>query len=181
MPPPASDFMIVGRVRKPHGLRGELIVTSITDSPDAVFAPGRRVLVGTVDGDLAEAGDMLSVVASRPFKEGLIVRFAEVHDRTAAEQWRDRYLLIPASELTPPAAGEVYIHDLIGMRVALRSGEVVGVVGDVYEVPQGLLLAVAREPGTGGDLLLLPFGEEVVQSVDVDARVLVIDPPEGML
>ena len=178
---PASDFMIVGRVRKAHGVRGEVVVTPITDSPDVVFASGRRVFAGTPTGDLAEGGGELSVIDARPFKQGLLVRFAELVDRTAAEQWRDRYLLLPAAELPPPAEGELYIHELIGMRVMLHTGDDVGTVVEVYELPQGLLLEVSREGAGRGEALLIPFSDEVVQGVDVAGRVLTIDPPDGLI
>src|SRR5687768_2221264 len=143
----SPEFAIVGRIRKAHGIRGEVVVEPITDAPDAVFAPGRRVFAGTADGDRARDGSELSVAQARPFKEGLIIRFEEIADRNAAELWRDRYLLLPLSELDPPGEGEVYIHELVGMRVVLVSGEALGSVTEVYELPQGLALDVTRENG----------------------------------
>ena len=174
----APEFAIVGRIRKAHGIRGEVVVEPITDEPDAVFAPGRRVFAGTANGDRARDGSELSVAQVRPFKEGLIVRFEQIADRNAAELWRDRYLLLPLSELTPPSEGEVYIHDLVGMRVTLVSGQALGTVTEVYELPQGLALDVARE--TGGSVVL-PFNDDVVKRVHAADRIVEVDPPDGML
>ncbi|HEX4470148.1 MAG TPA: hypothetical protein VH080_11465, partial [Gemmatimonadaceae bacterium] len=70
-----EEFIIVGRVRKAHGIRGELVVEPITDAPDMIFAPGRRVLAGTARGDLAPGARELHVEKTSPFKEGLIVSF----------------------------------------------------------------------------------------------------------
>ena len=174
----SPEFAIVGRIRKAHGIRGEVVVEPITDAPDAVFAPGRRVFAGTAGGDRADDGSELSVTQARPFKEGLIVRFEQIADRNAAELWRDRYLLLPLAELAPLGEGEVYIHDLVGMRVLLVSGEPLGTVTEVYELPQGLALDVARE--TGGSVVL-PFNPEVVKQVRAADRIVEVDTPAGML
>src|SRR6185295_15262634 len=130
------ELIIVGRVRKAHGIRGDLVVEPITDEPDAVFAPGRRVFAGTASGDRAKDGRELHVATSSPFKGGFIVHFAGIDDRNVAETWRDRFLLAPADELTPLGEDEIYIHELPGMRVELESGEAVGKVIGTYELPQ---------------------------------------------
>jgi len=171
-----SQLIIVGRVRKAHGIRGDVVVEPITDEPDVIFAPGRRVFAGTISGDPAKGTPELHVEQTQPFKGGFIVHFAEIADRTVAETWRDRFLLVPSEELTPLGAGEVYVHELLGMRVELDSGQPVGVVVETYELPQGLTLDVQREGGT----VMIPF-ERIVTSVDRDARVIRINPPEGLL
>lgn len=175
----APEYLIVGRVRKAHGIRGELVVEPITDAPDAIFAPGRRVLVGTPSGDVSPDRRELHVSSARPMREGLLVRFDEIADRTAAEPWRGRYFLVPAGEVPPLAEGEVYIHDLLGMHVVLVTGEPVGEVLDVYELPQGLAIDVARPSGAG--TVMVPFDDRVVTGVDRGARVITIDPPAGLL
>jgi 16S rRNA processing protein RimM len=187
-----SELIIVGRVRKAHGLRGDLVVEPITDEPDAVFAPGRRVFAGTASGDAAKDGRELHVATSSPFKGGYIVHFTGIDDRNAADTWRDRFLLVPAEELTPLGEHEIYIHELPGMRVELTTGEVVGAVSATYELPQGLTLDVLREAGSetagsgkreagsGRNSVMIPY-DRVVVSVDRDARVIVIDPPLGLL
>jgi 16S rRNA processing protein RimM len=174
-------FIIVGRVRKAHGIRGEVVVEAITDAPDAVFAPGRRVFAGTVAGDLAPNRTELHVDTSRPFNEGLLVGFAEVPDRTVAETWRGRYLLLPAGELPAPGEEEVYVHELLGMRVELASGELVGTVDETYELPQGMALDVRRAPPRERETVLILYDERTIASVDKAARVIVVTPPEGLL
>lgn len=174
-------FIIVGRVRKAHGIRGEVVVEPITDAPDAVFASGRRVFAGTAGGDLASSRVELHVISSRPFNEGLLVAFAEIPERNAAETWRGRYLLAPAAELPPPRDDEVYVHELPGMRVELASGELVGTVEETYELPQGLALDVRRAEPRAAETVLILFDERTIASVDRDERVIVVTPPEGLL
>ena len=175
----APELTIVGRVRKAHGIHGELVVEPLTDVPDAVFAPGRRVFAGTVDGDPAPDGRTLVVEESRPFKGGgWIVAFNGIGDRNEAERWRERYVLAPKNELTPAAEHEVYLHDLLGLSV-VRAGslEPLGAVTDVYELPQGVMLDVRRPTGS----VLIPFRPEVVTQVDLAGRRLIVDPPEGLI
>ena len=175
----APELTLVGRVRRAHGLHGELVIEPLTDVPDAVFAPGRRVFAGTTDGDPAPDGRTLVVEESRPFKGGgWIVAFDGIADRTEAERWRERYVLARKDELTPVAEHEVYLHDLLGLSV-VRAGslEPVGDVIDVYELPQGIMLDVRRPKGT----VLIPFRPEVVTKVDLAGRRLIVDPPEGLI
>jgi 16S rRNA processing protein RimM len=157
-------------------VRGDLVVEPLTDEPDAVFSTGRRLVAGTTTGDPARDGAELHVASATPFKGGFIVHFAEITDRDVAETWRDRFLLAPASELSGLRDDQVYVHDLIGMRVELESGALVGSVVDTYELPQGLALDVARERGA----VVIPY-DRVVTSVDRERRVIRIDPPPGLL
>jgi 16S rRNA processing protein RimM len=170
----APAHVIVGRVRNVHGLKGELVIEAITDEPDAIFAAGRRVFLGNVRG---QATTSVEIQAARPFKSGFIVKLAGVDDRNTAELWRERFVLLPDDEVTPLAEGEVYLHELEGMRVDLASGETVGNVAAMYELPQGIILDVSRE---GKSSVMIPY-DHVVTSIDRDARVIAIDPPEGLL
>ncbi|MDB4890853.1 MAG: Ribosome maturation factor rimM [Gemmatimonadetes bacterium] len=174
-------FIIVGRVRKAHGIRGELVVEVITDAPDAVFAPGHRVFAGTASGDISTSRTELHITTSRPFNEGLLVGFAEIPERNAAEMWRGRYLLLPDGELPPPDENEVYLHDLLGMRVELPTEEVVGTVEELYELPQGLALDVRRAEPRASETVLVLYDDNTIASVDKEKRVIVITPPEGLL
>jgi 16S rRNA processing protein RimM len=172
-----EDLVVVGRVRRPHGVRGELWIEVMTDEPDAVYASGRRVFGGTVNGDAEEDAPVLTIVETRPFKDGLLVQFREIADRNAAEPWNGRHLLVPQDELVPLEQGQVYVHELKGMTVELSSGELLGTITDVFEVPQGLLLDIARERGT----VLVPFASDIVTDIDRARRVVRIDPPPGLL
>ena len=179
MTPPA--FIIVGRVRKAHGIRGELVVEVTTDAPDAIFASGRRVFAGTVSGDIAPARQELHVRSARPFNDGLLVGFDEVADRNEAELWRGRYLLVPQHELPTPAADEIYLHDLIGMRVELHGGQPVGTVEELYELPQGLALDVRRIEPRANETVILLYDDATIASVDKNERVIVVTPADGLL
>ena len=153
----------------------------ITDAPDAIFASGHRVFAGTATGDLAASRQELHIRSTRAFNDGLLVGFDEVPDRNAAELWRGRYLLLPADELPPPDDTEVYLHDLLGMRVELPSEEFVGTVDELYELPQGLALDVRRAAPREAETVLILYDDHTIASVDKERRVIVITPPEGLL
>jgi 16S rRNA processing protein RimM len=171
-----EELIIVARVRKAHGIRGELVVEPMTDEPETVFAAGKRLIAGAASGDPAKDRRELHVAAASPFKGGFIVHFEELADRNEAELWRDRFLLVPADELEPLAEDQVYVHEIPGMRVELESGETVGTVVATYDLPQGLTLDVQREASS----ILIPY-DRVVTSIDRVLRVIRIDPPEGLL
>jgi 16S rRNA processing protein RimM len=176
-----KDLAIVGRIRRAHGIKGELVVELLTDTPDILFAPGRRVFAGTTDGALwrdAETGETreLTVAGSRDFKEGILLSLEEIADRTEAEHWVGRFLLAPFSELEPPAEGEVYLHELDGMRVVDATGAAVGEVSAWYKLPQGILLDLRTPRGE----LSVPFGEPFVLGVDRAARTITVAIPDEL-
>ena len=113
-------------------------------------------------------------------REELVGRVQEAYGigRDEADKWRGRFFLVRGAELPPLEPDEVYVHDLYGMRVELTDGAELGVVETVYELPQGLGLDVRR---TGGGSVVLPWRPEVVRTVDAERRVLVVDPPPGLL
>lgn len=180
-----TTYAIIGRIRKPQGIRGDVTVELLTDDPERFFASGARVFAGTTTGDIArhpsDRGNPLSrqelrVEEASSYKGGLVVKFDAMPDRTAAEMWRQRYLLVPATELTPPSDDEVFMHDLIGMHVRGDDGTEIGDVTGLYELPQGLTLEVKR---AGGDVLV-PYRPSVVREVDLDARVVLVEMSSGL-
>jgi 16S rRNA processing protein RimM len=150
----------------------------MTDAPDAIFAAGRRVFAGDATGTPTREALELRIVRSSPFKGGLIVAIDGINDRNTADSWRDRTFLVPESEVEPPGEDEMFLHDLVGMSVVTASGESVGSIAQVFELPQGIVFEVAR-PNKGA--VMLQFNEQTVTEVDPDARVVHIDPIEGLL
>ena len=165
--------LVVGRIAKAHGIGGEVSVDVRTDDPDHRFAVG-----ATLETDPAERGPL--VVDSARWHSGrLLVRFAGVADRTAAEALRGTMLVVDSATSPPPDDDdEFWDHDLIGLDAALVDGAVLGEVTDVLHPPGPDLLVIARPDG--GELLV-PFVASIVPTVDLAARRVVIDPPEGLL
>ena len=171
------DWLVVGQISKPHGNKGEVFVWPLTDSPDAVFAEGRELLLGDTEGEPGEDLEKLTVRARRPYQRGWLVTFDELEDRSAAEDIARRYLLIPMDQAEPKAEGEHFYHELLGSEVVTLDGTKVGRVREVYDTDPAHLLEVKGE----GKVHLIPFTSQVVKEVDAETRRIVIDPPEGLL
>jgi 16S rRNA processing protein RimM len=165
--------LVVGRIGKAHGIRGEATVEVRTDDPDLRFAPGAVLLT-----DPPERGP-LTVRAGRVQGGRLVLSFEAVPDRSAVEQLRDTLLLaeVDPDEL-PDDPEEYYDHQLEGLAVRSVDGADLGVVEQMVHGPAQDLFAIRRPDG--GELLL-PFIAEFVPEVDLEGGVLLVDPPEGLL
>ena len=171
-------FLVVGHVGKPHGMRGELYVQSLTDHPADLFVPGVVLQLGDAEGEGPDP-DLrpLRVEEARPFQKGWLISFSGVEDRSAADFLRGRYLMAERERLPALAEGEVFYHQLLGMEVVTTQGVRLGEISEVYELLPADLLEVRTEQGT----VLVPFLDRIVRNVDVAGRRLVIDPPDGLL
>ena len=129
-------------------------------------------------GALDEDADQLFVVSSRPFKEAVLVRFDGYDDRGAVAELLGLYVLVPRAVLPPLDEGEVFYHQLLGMRVATVDGLDVGRVREVFETDPAHLLEVQDDDGR---VRLIPFAAHIVKETDVAGGRIVIDPPEGLL
>ena len=170
--------IVVGRVGRPHGIRGEVVIGVRTDEPDLRFAVGATLGFGATPDDDPPGGATLRVAAKRWHSGQLLVAFAGITDRTAAGELTGRWLSVDSSQL--PATGdpdEFRDHELIGLSVRTSAGEAVGVVTDVLHYGQDLLVV---RPPDGGEHLV-PFVTAIVPEVDVAAGTIIIDPPPGLL
>lgn len=167
--------VVVGRVAKAHGITGELSVDVRTDSPDQRFGVGAVVVAHLRDGAARE----LTVAAVRPHSGRLLVRFAEVLTRDAAEALHGALLLADTADLPPTEdPDEYYDHELEGLAVVLGDGTQVGTVREVAHGPGGELLVLKR---VGGGELLVPFVRDIVPEVDLAGGRIMLDPPDGLL
>jgi 16S rRNA processing protein RimM len=176
---PRTDEVVVGRVGKPHGIRGELTVELRTDEPERRFAPGAVLQVLPPAGGTAPAHRTLTVASTRWHQERLLVRFADIDDRNAAEAVRGLVLAIPVPvDESPEDPEEFYDHQLVGLAVLTTDGAAVGVVGDVLHSGAQDLLVVTRE---GREDALVPFVTALVPEVDVAGGRLVVADRPGLL
>ncbi|TLG16559.1 ribosome maturation factor RimM [Nocardia cyriacigeorgica] len=169
--------LVVGRVAKSHGVRGELVVEVRTDEPEARFAPG-----STLRGRLARSKEVreFTVESAREHSGRLLVHVSGVEDRTAADALRGTLFLVDSDDLGPSQdPDEYYDHELEGLRVELADGTAVGTVTEVLHSAAGELLAVRA--ADDGREILIPFVMAIVPTVSVADGLVVIDPPEGLL
>ncbi|WP_410670927.1 ribosome maturation factor RimM [Amycolatopsis sp. cmx-4-68] len=166
--------VVVGRIAKAHGIRGELSVDVRTDSPEQRFKVGAAVTTKLRDGSRRQ----LTIAAAREHSGRLLVRFEEVPTRDVAETLRGALLLADTDTLPPTEdPDEFYDHELAGLRAELTDGTVVGKVVEIVHSPGGELL----ELDVDGREVLVPFVRAIVPTVDVAGGWVVLDPPEGLL
>lgn len=161
------ERLIVGRIAKAHGLNGEVAIDVVSDAPDR-FASGARVF----------AGDRpMTVATSRAHQGRLLVRFDEVPDRTAAESLRGTELTIPAEEARAlDDEWSFYPHQLVGFAVTDENGAALGTMTRVDESPGADLWVVRARDGE----VLVPAVRDIVVSVDLEKRTIVLRPPDGL-
>ena len=170
----AAPPIVVGRVRKPHGLKGELAIFPLTDDPDGVFVAGQEMSMLDIRGDVTEE---VVIEQARVYHREVLLRFRGHTDRNMVEGYRGQFLAVPRTAVAPLAEGEVYQQELVGWAVRSESDEAIGIISAVYDMPQGLLIEVQGPKRE----FLLPFRAEYVKVTDREQRRLVVDvPPELM-
>ena len=165
--------LVIGRIVRAHGIRGEVVVEVTTDEPDVRYAVG-----AVLDTDPPDRGP-LAVEAARPHQGRLIVAFDGILDRDGAEALRGVRLCVESADLPPPTDPDEY-HDfqLVGLRAVDVAGGELGEVTGVRHGP-GADLLVLRRPA--GGTALVPFVKAIVPSVDLAGGRVVLSPPEGLL
>lgn len=173
----------VARIGKPHGIRGEVTVQLFTDEPDLRFSPGARLSVETASQAAESVLDNgeLEVTKARWNKSILVVAFAEVTDRNAAEALRGSQLFVDGDSSDDDADDAWYEHELLEMTVVVgqptqrRIGKVTGLRTMTH---QDLLEVTLDADGRAVDI---PFVQEIVAEIDEDQKTVLLTPPPGLL
>ncbi len=168
-----DGFLPVGGVAKPHGIRGEFCIKSYADSP-LLF--GRVAAIFLQDGK--KSPKPYTVTSWREHKGFMLLKCAGINDRDQAEALRGFTVLIHEDELPELPEGEHYIVDMLGCRVQLEDGSDIGTLKYFYENTEQDTWVILTDDGKE---VLLPAVPEFVSDVDLDAEVIVIVPPEGLL
>lgn len=167
MPP---EFVTVARIRRSQGRRGEVAAELLTDFPER-FRPGGRFALWK-DGQPRQDAVLEE---SWLHKGSIILKFAGVADISGAQALSGWEVQVPYEERMPLPASTVYLSDLEGCTV-MEKGETLGTVARVETGPGTPLLVVATDRGE----LLVPFAEAICKRVDVAAKVVEVDLPEGL-
>ena len=167
--------LVVGRLRKPHGLKGNVTVFPLTDDPATVYAEGQQLWLRDLDGEMV--GEPLTIEMSSKYHREWLLKFRGIDRVEVAESLRGLFVTVPETQLAPPADGEVYLHELEGFAVRHQDGTPLGIVSALYDLPSGLMIEVQGPKRE----FLLPFKKEFVPEVDREARRLIVSPPDGLI
>lgn len=166
--------LVVGRLRKPHGLKGEFTLFPLTSTPQVVFTAGSKLMRVDLGGEpLGE----LEIESARPYHRQWLVKFRGIADRPTLDSLRGSFVSVDAGILTEPEGDEVYLHELTGFSVRDETGAALGLVTGLYEVASGLMIEVQGPKRE----FLLPYKKEFVVGVVRGERRLVVRVPNGLL
>ena len=160
--------LVVGRIGRAHGVLGEATIEVQTDDPDTRFQVGNKL---TLDD-----GRQLTIRSSRWHNQILLLAFDGVDDRNQIEELRDQ-LISSDVDLGSLAPGEYHFQQLIGCEVFQQNGELIGAVDEIVKLPGQDLLSVNR----AGAQVLIPMVKQIIIEIDVLAKKIVVNPPEGLL
>lgn len=163
--------LMIGRVVKSHGIRGEVVVELTTDEPEIRFALGE-----VLHGKQGKKEHELTIKSTRMHQGRMLIKFEEIPDRTQADSLRGTKFWAAPLENDEGEEG-FYDHELEGLKI-IHNGEEVGVVTGVMHGPAGEILEVALNDKKEA---LIPFVHAIVPEVDLDAGTATITPPEGLL
>jgi 16S rRNA processing protein RimM len=163
-------FLAIGQITRAHGVQGEVSVVVLTDFPER-FDNLETIYVGA-EGNASP----YTVQSTRWHKDRVLVHFADVADRTAAEQLRGLYLQIPIEQARQLEPDAYYQHQLIGLAVVSNQGEALGTLIEILETGANDVYVVKNDKRE----LLLPATNEVIVSIDLEKRQMIIRLLEGL-
>ena len=166
-----EELILIARIRRPHGIKGELLVESFTHD-EKRFKSLNRLFLRSKKGDVRE----VTLASFRPTHQGVLITLAEIPDRTAAETLNGSELLIPISERPKLRKGQVYFDEIVGMSVVDdQSGAQIGNVTEILEMPAGDVVVFERLDGE--EHLITMRGEEIkkIDTAKKELRVSLLE------
>nr|WP_202538907.1 ribosome maturation factor RimM [Streptomyces sp. SID8379] len=165
--------LVVGRIGRAHGIKGEVTIEVRTDEPELRLGPGAVLAT-----DPAATGP-LTIESGRVHSGRLLLRFEGVRDRTAAEALRNTLLISEVDpEELPEDEDEFYDHQLMDLDVVTADGVEVGRITEISHLPSQDLFIVERPDGSE---VMIPFVEEIVSEIDLEEQKAIITPPPGLI
>lgn len=170
-PPTAGgpDFLVVGKVRRPHGVHGEVVAEIYTDFPERL-SPNRSIYLG-------EKHARLVIASQRPHNEGLLLGLEGVTTPEQAGRYRNQILSIDAAEISELPEGEYYFHELLDLDVVDEAGSPLGKLTEILETGANDVYVVTD---ASGHELLIPAIPDVILEVDLDTKTLKVHLLPGL-
>ena len=162
------EYLAIGRLRRSHGLAGEITMDVLTDFPERI-TPGKVVQVG-------EARVTLTIRSVRPKNKEMLVAFEGIHDPDSANHLRNQLVFVRVDELPELPEGEYYFHQLLGLRVVDQNGSLVGTLVEIIETGANDVYLIRNE--TTDTEIMLPAVEDFILGIDLDEKVIKVSPPE---
>jgi 16S rRNA processing protein RimM len=166
------DFIVIGQIRRPHGVRGAVSVAIMTDNPDR-FNLLKQVWFNR--GDDLRMPFTLTRVQKMP--GAVVLTVAEITDRDAADGWRQAWVEIPGDEILPLEEGKHYLFEIIGLQVVTDEDVALGEVVDILRNPAHDVYVVRGEERE----YLIPAVPEFIRQIDSESGIMIIHVVDGLL
>jgi len=163
-------YLVIGRLQRPHGVRGEMLMRLHTDFPERIV-PGRKVFIG-------EFREQAIFETIRPHLAGKLVKFDGYETPESIGQFRNQWVYVRADDVPPLPDGMHYTFELMGLHVEDELGNELGVLTEILETGANDVYVVKDEVGAE---ILLPAIPSVVRSVDMNSRVMCVRILEGLI
>ncbi len=164
------DYLAVGLLRKPHGLRGDLLLEIYTDFPERL-KPGTTILAG-------DKHQPLKITRRRPTNDGMILGFEGINTPEEAGRWRATVVYVPTADRPVLPEGQYYHHEMIGLTVLDEAGSVLGTLSEIIITGANDVYVVT--PAEGKDVLL-PALKEVILNIDLSTNTMRVHVLPGLI
>ena len=165
------EFLVVGKLRRPHGLRGEILFEILTDFPER--------LIANVEVYAGDEHQPLCIRSTRQHKQALLVTFDGYDDRESVGELRNKFVYVLTDDRPPLPDGEYYFHELTGLQVVTDKGENLGVLTNILETGANDVYIV--HPPNEGKEILLPAIEPVILDIDLDQGQILVHILPGLI
>ncbi len=159
-------YILIGKIRKPHGVDGELLIDPYSESPER-FKAGKQVFIG-------EDHEIQVIKTRRMMDKSMLITFKDVNDIDLAGQYRNKYIYTLKESLPPLPDGEYYHFDLVGLNVHDQKGELLGILKEVIETGANDVYVVENN---SGEEILLPAIASVIIQVNLDECKMIVESP----
>jgi 16S rRNA processing protein RimM len=163
-------FLEVGKIRRPHGVSGEVLVEVFTDFPERLVR-GKNLFVGA-------SKDKLVIRSSRGHADGILLAFSGFDSPESIGQYRNQLLYVAGTDLPELPEGEYYYHELLDLSVVEESGRELGRIAEIIETGANDVYVVVDETGRE---LLIPVIPDVIRDLDLEARVVTVRLLPGLI
>jgi len=173
---PEPNYLVLGEILRPHGIRGEMKMKIFTDHPERLINELKTIYLG--DKPTEDNADKYKLKSARFHKEALLITLKGVADRNDAETLRGKKVMVDIDNAVPLEEGEYYLHQLIGLSVQTDDHVELGTIREVIETGANDVYVVkGRKFGE----ILLPAHEETIINIDFEAKMVTMKLPEGLL
>lgn len=162
-------FLVIGKLRRPYALRGEMLMEILTDFPERI-KPNVVVFVG-------EKRTPMRIRSCREYRKMLLVAFEDYHEPESIGQFRNNLVYVRTADIPPLPEGEFYQHQLLGMRVICEDGRLLGHLAKILETGANDVFVVRTESGPD---LLLPAIDSVILKIDIERNEMLVHLIPGL-